>query len=87
MCFDLRTLYGGVGWRWVATSSTTSRAYEWFRTEQNDDSLANRRTAEHELVWQPEVELCEKYGEFQLPVAVRGVEWAGLEGHITPDAC
>src|SRR5262245_18147446 len=63
------------------------RAYEIF--EQNGSVLGrdldNWTQAEHELVWKPAFELCEKDGKFQLEVAISGVEPKDIDIEVTPE--
>jgi HSP20 family protein len=63
------------------------RAYEIF--EQNGSmfgkDLDNWTRAERELFWKPALELSEKDGQFQLEVAVSGVEAKDIEIEVTPE--
>jgi HSP20 family molecular chaperone IbpA len=63
------------------------RAYEIF--EQNGSvlgrDLENWVQAEHELVWKPAFELCEKDGKFQLEVAISGVDARDINVEVTPE--
>lgn len=63
------------------------RAYEIF--EQNGSMLGrdleNWTQAERELVWKPAFELCEKDGQFQLEVALPGVDAKDINLEVTPE--
>ena len=63
------------------------RAYEIF--ERNGSTLGrdldNWAQAERELVWKPAFELCEKDGQFQLEVALAGVEAKDIDIEVTPE--
>ena len=63
------------------------RAYEIF--ERNGSTLGrdldNWSQAERELVWKPSFELCEKDGQFQLEVALAGVEAKDIDIEVTPE--
>jgi len=63
------------------------RAYEIF--ERNGGMFGrefeNWMQAERELLWKPALELSEKDGQFQLEVAVSGVEPKDIEIEVTPE--
>jgi HSP20 family molecular chaperone IbpA len=63
------------------------RAYEIF--ERNGSMLGrdldNWTQAERELVWRPPFELCEKNGQFQLEVAIAGVEAKDIDLEVTSE--
>jgi HSP20 family protein len=63
------------------------RAYEIFEhngfTPGRD--FENWTQAERELVWKPALELSEKDGQYQLEVAVAGVQPNDIEIEVTPD--
>jgi HSP20 family molecular chaperone IbpA len=63
------------------------RAYEIFEQTGNalGRDLENWTQAERELVWKPHFELCEKDNEFQLKVAVAGVEAKDIDIEGTPE--
>src|SRR5215831_12792089 len=62
------------------------RAFEIF--EHNGRMIGrdveNWTQAERELVWKPAFELCEKDGQFQLEVAISGVEAKDIDVEVTP---
>jgi HSP20 family protein len=67
--------------------SIMSRAYEFFRGdgETLGKDLEHWFKAERELVWKPAIELKEKDNQFQLQVAVAGVDPKDLQVEVTPE--
>jgi len=63
------------------------RAFEIF--EHNGRMIGrdveNWTQAERELVWKPAFELCEKDGQFQLEVAISGVEAKDIDVEVAPE--
>jgi len=65
----------------------SQRAYELFRHRDSwsGGPLVDWLSAEHEIVWQPPVELRQKNGQLELLAAVAGVEAKDLDVQITPE--
>ena len=64
-----------------------SGAYELFRHRDSwsGGPLVDWLSAEHEIVWQPPVELRQKNGQLELLAAVASVEAKDLDVQITPE--
>ena len=64
------------------------RAYDIFRGEGSitGKDLENWFKAESELIWKPAIELQEKDNQFQLQVAVAGVDPKDLQVEVTSDS-
>jgi HSP20 family protein len=65
----------------------SQRAYELFRHRDSWSGapLMDWLSAEHELVWQPPVELRQKDGQLELLAAVAGVEPKDLDVQVTSE--
>ena len=65
----------------------SQRAYELFRHRDSwsGGPLVDWLSAEHELIWQPPVELRQKDGQFELLAAVAGVKPKNLDVQVTPE--
>ena len=65
----------------------SQRAYEWFRHRDSWSGapLIDWLSAEHELVWQPPVELRQKDRQLELLAAVAGVEPKDLDVQVTSE--
>jgi HSP20 family protein len=65
----------------------TQRAYQIFEERGGLDGrdFENWMQAEHELVWQPAIELSEKDHEFRLEVVIAGVEPKDIEIDVTAE--
>jgi len=63
------------------------RAYDLFRHRGTlwGGPLTDWLTAEHELVWKPSVELRQKDNQFEVLVALPGVEAKDLDVEVTPE--
>jgi len=61
------------------------RAYDIFRVNGSEfgKDLANWFAAERELVWKPAIELQEKDGQFEIQVAVAGVDPKDVKVEVT----
>lgn len=65
----------------------SERAYHVFRDRGNSwgDAVGDWLSAERELVWKPAVELRQKDGQFELLVAVPGVEPKDVDIQVTTE--
>jgi HSP20 family molecular chaperone IbpA len=64
----------------------SKRAYEFFQESGLlSGPLADWFRAERELVWRPPIELRQKDGQFELEVALAGVEPKNLDVQVTPE--
>jgi HSP20 family molecular chaperone IbpA len=63
------------------------RAYDIFRGNGSDNGkdLDNWLAAERELVWKPAIEMTEKDNQFEVKVAVAGVDPKDIQIEATPD--
>jgi HSP20 family protein len=63
------------------------RAYDIFRGNGSifGNDLDNWLTAERELVWKPAIELTEKNNQFEIKVAVAGIDPKDINVEVTPD--
>jgi HSP20 family protein len=63
------------------------RAFEIFEKSGSmlGRDLENWTQAERELVWKPAFELCEKNGQFQVEVAISGVDAKDIDIEVTPE--
>jgi len=64
-----------------------NRAYEIFRGNGSvfGKDLDDWFAAEHELVWKPAIELKEKDNQFELQVAIAGVDPKDIQVEVTPE--
>jgi HSP20 family protein len=63
------------------------RAYDLFETRGKSfgRDLEHWLAAEHELIWKPSVELTEKDDEFNLRIAVPGIDPRDIDIEVTPE--
>jgi HSP20 family protein len=63
------------------------RAYDIFRGNGSEPGrdLDNWLAAERELIWKPAIELKEKDGQFEIQIAVAGVDPKGIQVEATAD--
>lgn len=61
------------------------RAYDLFKSGSGSNDLENWFAAERELVWKPSMELREKGNEFEIDIAVPGVDPKAIDIEVTPE--